>query len=150
MRRRPRGLLQVSDVRDHLKQLAAMVNGLIEIGQELNNADADITIYSQSADIWFYGDNCAERVANVARAIRKQFTTEAASKNYDESTFRMEIEIQDSPFYFSLYTARNNVCKRIDTGKTETKVVRDYQAAPTTTKEVPVIEWECSPILDQR
>lgn len=139
------------DIRNSLRQLLFVVTEMATgtLAETFaRHADSPPYVYANSIDMWFSGDDSRENMAICARAIRRHFHVTETEKDASGNTFRMEMSIPNTPFYFTLHTNRQNVCKRIDTGKTETKLVIDYSAAPTVEKEMPVIEWECDPILN--
>lgn len=134
------------DIRGDLRMLASITNELLYLADVIaRTATYAPTIYGCGVNLWF-GDK--DGMAECARAIRRHFSVEHTDKDASGDTFRMEMTIPGTSYYFSLQTSRSNVCTRIDTGRTETKMVADYSHVPKIEKVVPVIEWKCDPILD--
>lgn len=136
---------------NQLEDNAKYANWLIRIGSFLA---ANTELFPDGCYIWsnefqsaFYGDSAKENLLAATRAVRKEFKTTQSRKNYNSSTFDMVMEIPDSWFEFRFSTPRTNVCRKVDTGETITKEVRDYNAAPMVTVEEPVVRWECDPAI---
>lgn len=53
---------------------------------------------------------------------------------------------QEGGITLQVHTAREGICTKTVTG-TKTVEVPDYSQTPTITKEVEIVEWECSPLL---
>lgn len=139
----------MSQIEDNAKY----ANWLIRVGSFLA-ANAELFpdgfyIWSNSAEISFYGDAAKDKLLAATRVIRREFGATESEKDYESDTFRMTISIPNSFYYFSLMTPRANVCRKVETGETVTKEVIDYRNAPRITKEIPVVKWECDPILSE-
>jgi hypothetical protein len=105
-------------------------------------------LWGYEIEVWFYGEDSKHAIAQAMRAIRRHYNVPEIDKNYQESTFKVDILIPGTPLYFSLKTPRSNVCVKVETGETVTVKVRDYSNAPLVEKEQAVIEWICDPVLD--
>jgi len=90
----------------------------------------------------FGGDSAQEEMAAARRAIGGQW-----EKTVTEKWFKLRTHLDG--FHLMLYAGRDLVCTRRVTG-TEMKEVEEEVTPAVTrkvTKEVPIVEWDCGPLL---
>ena len=145
----PRSERNHDKIRNEIRQLAYITNEMLYLADVFaRTAIYAPSLYGRSITLLFGGNDAREEMTECARAIRRQFKIEQTDKDARGETFSMEMIVPDMNWTFVLQTARSNVCTRVDTGRTELKEVVDYANAPRRTEEVPVIEWQCDPVLN--
>lgn len=89
-----------------------------------------------------YGSNPRERLAAAARAIRCNW-----AKSVDDSWLNLDGQL--GGLYVQLYGKRDDVCTRRVVGTEQKEVEVEIIPAVTekVTKEVEIVEWDCTPIL---
>lgn len=111
----------------------------------------DVEVHVQSASvsitIYYYGDKCAQRMADDAAIIRRVLQVETKKNYFDMSliagfTMTHSKTIGDVRIYVSLQTNRDKVCRKIETGNMVP--VKKYVE---TDEMEPEYKWECDPVL---
>jgi len=96
--------------------------------------------------VWYYGENTKRDMAIAIRALRV-VTGLSVTKEYTDHYFKAIVRLPDNGGEIQLVTARNAVCRMVETGEEITETVPDYSNVPTKTVTKKVTEWQCDPIL---
>jgi hypothetical protein len=91
-------------------------------------------------------DTAKPNMVAMIRALRKAFPGSQVQKTYSDQYFVAMVATPDGDVY-ELKTSRSKVCTRVETGEMVTVYEPDYSQTPQVAREVPVVTWECDPLL---